>query len=157
MHATDWLLLFHLLSAFALVAGAVAAGILQLAAMGRERPSEIALLMRAALPAVVLVVAGLLGTLVFGLLLAHHDGHGFGEAWISAALALWLVALVTGELGGRKARHARQLAERLAAADDRPSAELSALVGDRVSLALSGISSVAIVVIIVLMVFQPGG
>jgi uncharacterized membrane protein len=153
---SDWLLLFHLLSAFMLVSGAVAAGILQLAAVRRERPSEIALLLRATRPAVVLVLAGALGTLVFGVALARHLGDGFGEAWISAALVLWVLAMITGELGGRQARHARELAEHLAVEGDRPSAELNALLGHRPSLVLSYVSSAAILAIVVLMVFKPG-
>jgi uncharacterized membrane protein len=153
----EHLLLFgHLLSAFALVAGAAAAGILQLAAGRRERPSEVALLLRTTRPAVLLVVVGLLGTLGFGIGLARHQGRSLGEAWLSAALGLWAFALVTGELGGRSARHARRLAERLAAAGDRPSEELRALVSHRPSLLLSYLSSAAILAIVVLMVWKPG-
>jgi uncharacterized membrane protein len=153
---TDWLLFLHLLSAFALVSGAVAAGVLQVAAQKRDRPSEIALLLRATRPAVLLVLIGLIGTLAFGIGLAQHIDESLGEAWLSAALVLWLVAMVTGELGGRKARHARELAERLAAEDDRPNDELRELVAHRPSLLLSYASSAAIFAIIVLMVFQPG-
>jgi uncharacterized membrane protein len=153
---SHWLLLGHLLSAFALVSGAAAAGVLQLAAMRRDRPSEIALLLRTTRPAVLLVVVGLLGTLGFGLGLAHHEGVGVGEAWIGAALGLWAFALVTGELGGRSARHARRVAERLAAEGDRPTEELRALVAHRPSLLLSYASSLAILAIVVLMVFRPG-
>ena len=152
----DWLLFGHLLSAFALVAGAVTAGVLQLAAIRRERPSEVALLLRTTRPAVLLVVLGLLGTLGFGIALAEHESFGLGEGWIVAALALWGFALVTGELGGRSARHARQLAERLAAEDDRPSEELRALLAHRPSLLLSYASSAAILAIVVLMVWKPG-
>jgi uncharacterized membrane protein len=153
---THWLLFFHLLSAFALVSGAVAAGILQLAVQRRERPSEIALLLRATRPAVLLVVVGSFGALAFGIALAQHLGDSLGEAWLSAALALWLFAIVTGELGGRKARHARELAERLAGEGDHPSEELRELVAHRPALLLSYASSAAILAIIVLMVFQPG-
>jgi uncharacterized membrane protein len=153
---TDWLLFFHLLSAFALVSGAVAAGVLQIAARGRERPSEVALLLRATRPAVLLVLVGSVGALAFGIGLAQHVGDSLGEGWLSAALALWVVAMVTGELGGRKARHARELAERLAAEGDRPSEELRDLVAHRPSLLLSYASSAAIFAIIVLMVFKPG-
>ena len=153
----EHLLLFgHLLSAFALVAGAAAAGILQLAAGRRERPSEVALLLRTTRPAVLLVVVGLLGTLGFGIALARQQGRSLGEGWISAALALWVLALVTGELGGRSARQARRLAERLAAEGDRPDDALRRLVSHRPALLLSYASSAAILTIIVLMVWKPG-
>jgi uncharacterized membrane protein len=153
---TKWLLFFHLLSAFALVSGAVAAGVLQLAATRRERPSEVALLLRATRPAVLLVLAGAVAALAFGIGLAQHLGDSLREAWLSTALALWVVAMVTGELGGRKARHARELAERLAGEGDRPSEELRDLVAHRPSLWLSYTSSASIFAIIVLMVFRPG-
>jgi uncharacterized membrane protein len=152
----DVLLFGHLLSAFALVAGAATAGILQLAAGRRRRPSEVALLLRTTRPAVLLVVVGLVGTLGFGIALARHQGRSLGETWISAALALWVVALVTGELGGRSARHARRLAERLAAEGDRPSDELRELVSHRPALLLSYASAAAILAIVVLMVWKPG-
>jgi len=57
--STEWLLFLHLAGAFLFVAGAVAAATLRIAAMRRERPSEIALLMRAARPAVPLIAGGL--------------------------------------------------------------------------------------------------
>ena len=43
---TNALLFLHLVSAFLFVSGTVAAGVLQIAALRRERPSEIALLLR---------------------------------------------------------------------------------------------------------------
>ena len=154
---TDTLLFLHLLSAFALVAGAVTAGILHTAALRRDRPGEIALLLRASRPAVILVSVGAVGALVFGALLANHLGDDFGDAWITAALVLWVVAVVTGGRGGRATRDARELAERLAADGDRPSDELRARLRDRRTLALNYVSGLAILAIIVLMVFKPGG
>ena len=153
---TDTLLFFHLLGAFFFVAGAVVAGVLQVAAMKRELPSEIVLLLRLTRVGVVLVGLGALMTLGFGLALAHHDGFAIGSGWISGALALWVVAMATGGIGGRTARHARYLAERLAAEGNRPSAELRDLVAHRPSLILSYVSSACVLAIIVLMVWKPG-
>jgi uncharacterized membrane protein len=153
---TDTLLFFHLLGAFFFVAGAVVAGVLQVAAMNRELPSEVVLLLRLTRVGVALVGVGSLMTLGFGLALAQHDGFAIGSAWISAALALWVVAMATGGIGGRTARHARYLAERLAAEGNRPSDELRALVAHRPSLVLSYVSSACVLAIIVLMVWKPG-
>jgi uncharacterized membrane protein len=153
---TNALLFLHLFSAFVFVAGTVAAGILQLTALGRERPSEIALLLRTARTAVAFTSAGALGTLVFGLALVGHLDIGFGTGWVSAAIALWVVAMGLGGAGGRSARHARYLAERLAREGDQPSDELRALVAHRPSLLLSYAGTAAIVAILVLMVWQPG-
>ena len=153
---THALLFLHLVSAFVFVAGTVAAGILQITALGRERPSEIALLLRTARTAVMFTVSGALGTLVFGLALVGHLDIGFGNAWVSAAIALWVVAMGLGGAGGRTARHARYLAERLAREGDRPDDDLRALVSHRPSLLLSYAATAAIVAILVLMVWRPG-
>jgi uncharacterized membrane protein len=150
-----WLLLFHLLGAFSLVAGAAVAGTLQLTALRRERPSEILVLLRATRVGVVLVAVGAVVALAFGMWLASYLGYGYSPAWIQAALGLWGASVVTGALGGRTARHARRLAERLAAQGDDVSEELRALVGHRPSLWLSYVSSILIVAIIVLMVWRP--
>ena len=153
---TRWLLFLHLVSAFLLVSGAVVAGVAQISALRRDRPSEIALLLRLARPGVLLVNLGALGTLAFGIALAEEEDIGLGTGWISAALALWVVMMLLGGLGGRSARHARELAERLAAEADRPSEELRSLVSHRPSLLLSYASTAAIVAILVLMIWKPG-
>ena len=152
---TDALLFLHLLSAFVFVSGAVTAGVLQITAMRRERPSEIALLLRVTRVAVLLVVVGALATLAFGLALVGHEGIGYGTGWVSASIALWVAAIALGGARGRTARHARYLAERLATADDRPNDELRALVAHRPSLLLSYASTAAVFAILVLMVWKP--
>ncbi len=152
---TNALLFLHLLSAFLLVSGAVTAGVLQLTAVRRERPSEIALLLRTTRVAVVLLIVGAWGALGFGLALVGHEGIGFGTGWVEAAIGLWIAAMALGGAGGRSARHARRLAERLAREGDQPSEELNALVAHRPSLLLSYASSAAIVAVLVLMVWKP--
>jgi uncharacterized membrane protein len=152
---TNALLFLHLLSAFVFVSGAVAAGIIQITAMRRERPSEIALLLRTIRIAVGLLGVGALATLVFGLALVGQEDIGFGTGWVDAAIALWFVAMALGGAGGRTARHARYLAERLAKECDQPNEELRALVAHRPSLVLSYASTAAVVAILVLMVWKP--
>src|SRR5437764_1484469 len=153
---THALLFLHLFSAFVFVSGAVAAGILQITALRRERPSEIALLLRTARTAVMFTNVGGLGALVFGLALVGQEDIGFGTAWVFASIVLWVLSMALGGAGGRTARHARYLAERLAADGDRPSEELRALVAHRPSLLLSYAATAVIVAILVLMVWQPG-
>jgi uncharacterized membrane protein len=96
-----------------------------------------------------------LATLVFGLALVSNEDIGFGTGWVVAAIALWFVAMALGGAGGRTARHARYLAEKLAAEGDQPSQELRALVVHRPSLVLSYASTAAVVAILVLMVWKP--
>jgi uncharacterized membrane protein len=158
--ATHWLLFFHLLGALCFFAGAAVAGTLQLAALRHERPSEILVLLRLTRVGVLLVGIGATLTLAFGLALAAHLGYGLSPAWIQAALALWIASMALGAIGGRTARHARYLAERLAAAGDpgqpeQVSEELRALVAHRPSLWASYLSGILILVIVVLMVWKP--
>ena len=156
MAAYHWLLFLHLVGAFCFVAGAAVAGTLQLAAMRRERPSEILLLLRLTRVGVLLVLLGAGLTLGLGLALASHLGYGLTPAWIRASLGLWAASVALGAAGGRTARHARYLAERLSAAGDEPSPELRALVASRPALWLSTLSSVMVVAVVVFMVWRPG-
>jgi uncharacterized membrane protein len=152
---THWLLFFHLLGAFAFFAGAAVAGTLQLAAIRRERPSEILVLLRLTRAGVALVGLGALLTLAFGVGLSEHESYGLSPAWIQASLALWFASMAVGGLGGRTARHARNLAERLVGEGDEPSEELRSLVAHRPSLWASYLSTALLVAVVVLMVWKP--
>ena len=156
MTTFQWLLGFHLLGAFLLVSGAVGAGMLQLEAARRERPSEIALLLGLTRVAVAIVGVGSLLALAFGLWLVDHQGLDWGDAWISAAIVLWVVSLALGGIGGRSARHARHLAERLARDGDRRSPELNRALADPVARALNYGSFLTAVAILALMFWKPG-
>jgi hypothetical protein len=151
---THVLLFFHLLGAICFFAGGAVVGVLQLAAMRREKPSEIHALLRLAPFGAALVGTGALLTLGFGIGLAEHEGIGFSPAWIQAALGLWVAAMALGGYGGRTARQARHLAEKLAAEGDAPSPELRALVAARGPLWASYASFVLLLAILVLMVWQ---
>ncbi len=156
MALTHLLLFFHLLGAVSVFAGAAVVGTLQYAALRRERPSEVYALLRLAPVGAALVGAGALLTLGFGIALAEHEGVGFSPAWIQVALGLWVASMALGGYGGRTARHARHLAERLAAEGDAPSPELRALLAARIPLWASYASGLMLVVILALMVWQPG-
>jgi Predicted integral membrane protein (DUF2269) len=151
---TNILLFFHLLGAFCFFAGAAVAGTLQVAAIRRERPSEIHALLRLTRAGVALVGIGALLTLGFGIALAEHEGWGLSPAGIQAALGLWVASMALGGYGGRTARHARYLAERLAAEGDEPSAELRALVAARRPLWASYASGLLLLAIVGLMVWK---
>lgn len=155
MTAYHWYLFLHLAGAFCFFMGGAVAGTLQVAAMRRTRPSEIALLLGLTRIGVVFVLLGAVLTIVFGIALAQHLGYGLHPAWIEAALGLWVASVVLGGIGGRTARHARYRAQELAAAGDEPDADLQALVADRPSLVLSAVSSALLVAIVVLMVWRP--
>jgi uncharacterized membrane protein len=151
-----WLLFLHVAGAFLLLGGAVVAGVFNVAALRRDRPSEIALLLGMTRWAVVAISVGLPTTLGFGLWLVHNVGYGWGDAWIVASLVLWVLTGFLGSRGGRMQRETRALAERLAADGDAPSAELHARLREPLALALSWSSGLAAVAILGLMIWKPG-
>jgi uncharacterized membrane protein len=155
LNVTHVLLFFHLLGAVSFFAGGAVVGTLQLAAIRRQRPSEVYALLRLAPVGVALVGLGALLTLVFGIALAEHEGFGLSPAWIQAALALWVASMAVGGYGGRTARHARHLAQRLASEGDAPSAELHDLVAAPIPLAASLASGLMLLAILALMVWTP--
>jgi uncharacterized membrane protein len=152
----DWLLFLHVAGAFMVLGGVVMAGIFNVTALRRGRPSEVALLYRLTQIAASLVTTGMLVTIAFGLWLVHDANYGYGEIWVVLALILWVAASATGGIGGSREKETRQLAERLAAAGDAPSEELSARLRDPVTLSLSYGSGLMVLVILVLMIWKPG-
>jgi uncharacterized membrane protein len=152
----DWALFLHITGAFLFLGGAVIAGVFSLAALGRERPSEIAALLRRTRWGIAAVSIGVLMTLGFGLWLVDIVGYGWGDAWIVVSLVLWVVSNAFGGIGGRRDKETRLLAERLAAEGDAPSPELRARLRDPVSIALSWGSGFVALAILALMVWKPG-
>lgn len=153
--STEWLLFLHLAGAFLYVSGALTAAVLRLAAMRRETPSEIALLLRAVRPVVPIVSLGLLTVVVFGIWLTDRLGIGLGTSWISATFALLGWTLVAGAVAGRQDRHTRELAELLAGSGDSPDERLGRRLRDPVNLALNASLLIATVAIVALMVWKP--
>ncbi len=157
MDRYHWLLVFHMTGAFLLIGGAVFAAIFNIAALRRERPSEIVVLFRLVRIAVGSISLGMLLTLVFGLwLVADLEFVKWGDAWVILALVLWVVANALGGMGGRREKTTRQLAERLAAEGDAPSADLRARMRDPVTLALSWGSGLVVLAILAVMIWKPG-
>lgn len=150
------LLFLHLGGAFLFVGGSITAAVLRFAAMRRQRPSEIALLLRAVRPAVPIVGLGLVVSVAAGFWLVDRLGLDLGAGWLSGTFALLAWVAVVGAVAGRQDRHTRELAERLGADGDAPSAELAARLRDPVNLALNASLLAAIVAIVVLMVWKPG-
>ena len=157
MSKYDWLLFFHVTGAFLLIGGTVIAGVLTLMALRRRVPSEVAELLGLVRISLPLIYAGVALTLVFGLWLVHAAGQGysFGDAWVIAALVLWVLANATGGIGGKRQDETRELATQLAEANDVPSSELDGKLRDPLGLALSFGSGLMIFAILGLMIWKP--
>jgi uncharacterized membrane protein len=152
----EWLLFLHVTGAFLFLGAAVVALVFSVASLRRDRPSEIVLLLRLNAQTTVGFIVGLLLLLVFGLWLVHDAGYGYGDGWIVAALVLFVLSTVFGAVGGERAKPARELAERLAAEGDEPSAELKARLRDPVVLFLDYGAALLGFAVLALMIWKPG-
>jgi uncharacterized membrane protein len=152
----EWLLFLHVSGAFIFLGAAVATLALNSALLRREKPSEIALLLRLVALIVPGFVVGLVLLLVFGLWLVHTAGYAFGDGWIIASLILFVLSNALGILGGERAKPALKLAERLATEGDQPSAELKAQVRDPIALSLDYGAALFGFAVLVLMIWKPG-
>jgi uncharacterized membrane protein len=155
----DWLLFLHVASAFALVAALVLYWAIAVAGRNTDRPSTSLRYFRIARPANILVIAGTVGTLLFGIWLAiDHEDFQIWDGWIIAALVLWAIAAGTGQRGGQVYAQAQKLSERLAAEGrgEEPNSELRTLLQDRRAMWLNVVSSLAVVVLLIDMIYKPG-
>jgi hypothetical protein len=155
----EWLLFLHVLTAFALVAALVVFWVIGVVARSVDRPVESLRYFRVAQPAQVLVVIGTLGVLVFGIALAiERDEYQVWDGWILGAIVLWAIAAETGRRGGVPYAEAKTLAEQRVAAGrgDEPSPELAAKLQDRGGMILNAVSSLAVLLILVDMIYKPG-
>jgi uncharacterized membrane protein len=153
LDADDVALFFHLLGALLFVAGAFVAGAAFESARRRAQPAEVALLLALTRIGVLLVVVG--GLLVggFGLWLVSLGHWGYGTGWVQASIALFVVALILGIVGGQRPKQARKLATRLG--PEPMTDELRALLDDRLARVSNYGSALAVLAILVLMVFKP--
>jgi hypothetical protein len=130
----DWIKALHLLSAFALV-GALTVfwfGYLLLRGDGVASGA----LGRLFKIGTIAIAIGLTGTLVFGVWLSISlDGYEPWDGWVIVAFVLWLIAGGTGDRAGRLSRE--------------PGGVQQALV-------LHAVSSLAVVLILVDMIWKPG-
>jgi uncharacterized membrane protein len=152
----EWLLFLHVTGAFLLLGGGVVAGSLNIAALRRDRPSEIVLLFGLIRIAVVSILIGTLLAFVFGLWLVHEAGYGYGDGWVITAIVLLIVANAMGGIGGKRDEATAKFAAELAAQGDAPSPELRSRVRDPISLALSYGSGLVLVAILAIMIWKPG-
>jgi uncharacterized membrane protein len=152
--ARDWALFLHLVGVLLFVGASVGVTALRLLAIGKDRPSESALLLRAVRPLVPLVGLGLVLTVAAGAWLAHELGVPYGSGWLrwTYVLIAWLV--VVGAVAGRLDRRTRELAESEASAGE-ASSELIRRLRDPVSLTLDASMLVVTLAIVALMVWKP--
>ena len=152
------MLALHVLSAFAFVTAVVLFWILIVAVRRMETPDE-----RLRLESVVSVgnaafAIGSVGTIAFGIWLAFSvGGYNIWDGWIIAALVLWLLSMPvgrrTGEAYMRGADKARELRD---AGQIGPSSELLTLNRTSEGVLMHFLTSVAVLLILIDMIWKPG-
>jgi uncharacterized membrane protein len=142
-------LFLHILGALLFFAGAAVAGAAAETARRRTDVKEIAVVLGVARMGAALVGVGGVLVLACGFWLVHIVDATFGAGWLQAALALFIIAGALGGLGGRRPREARELAQRNGALD-----EVLRLLGDPWSRAANYASTLLVLVILALMIWQ---
>ena len=148
-------ILFHLIGVILFFAGAAVAGVVATAAPRRQKPAEIAVILGLARPGAILLGIGGAVLLIAGFYLSGKI-DGYGQRWLEASILLFVIALVAGAWGGRRSRGTRAYAEGLAERGEGDEATLRAMLSDRTTWVLYWASVVLSVVVLVLMVWQPG-
>jgi hypothetical protein len=93
----NWLLLFHLLAAFALVGGVVTVVFVSLAAARKAWPEQVPLLRAIAFRTnLVVVLPAFIAVHVFGDLLANREYKHGDPDWLTAGFAITDIALIVG-------------------------------------------------------------
>ena len=154
----DWLLVLHVLSAFAFVAGMVVFWVLIVAVRRTDTPEGTIRMAPIVKVGSAATGVGAGGTIVFGIWLAFSVGnYDIWDGWIIAAIVLWMAA---GGVGGQTSKaylQGMRKAEELEQAGQHgPNAELLALNRTQRGLALHTIGSVLLLLLLVDMIWKPG-
>lgn len=148
-------ILFHLIGVILFFAGAAVAGVATVAAGKREKPSEVAAILGLARPGALMLGVGGVILLLAGFYLSGKI-DGYGQRWLEISILLFIVALVVGAWGGRRSRRVREYAVGLADRGEGDDATLRSMLSDRLTWLLHWGSAVLAVIVLVLMVWQPG-
>lgn len=158
MDLYDWLLAFHVLSAFAWVAALVLYSVIIAAGWRLSVPGDVVRTFRISRVGDALIAVGMIGTIIFGIWLALDvDDYEIWDGWIIAALVLWLFAGAVGGQVGKVYNGARDRAKALVdEGRDAPSPELSSMLRSQRGLVLHVLMVVIVLVLLVVMIYKPG-
>ncbi len=158
MEWNDWLLAFHLLSAFALSGAIILFWVVVLSLRRAELPEQITGFGRLMQVGTVVVSVGSLGAIIFGVWLAISlDFVQVWDGWVIAAIVLWAIATETGRRSGVEYEPCLARARELVAAG-RTEADpsLRELANTSRGLLLHSIATVGVILILVDMIWKPG-
>jgi len=154
----DWALVVHVLSAFAYVAGLVVFWVLIVAVRRTDTPAETMRMEPIVKVGGAATGIGAVGTIVVGIYLAFAvDGYAMWDGWIIAAIVLWAVSGALGQRTGAAYQQGMDKAKELdAAGKTGPDEGLLALNRTQTGLILHSLTSLAVLLILLDMIFKPG-
>ncbi len=157
MGLDDWILALHVLSGFALVGAMVLFWILVVAMRNVDTVDETLAFGRVTRVGTAFVMAGVAGTIVFGIWLAISlAAYQVWDGWILAAIVLWAIGTGTGMRSDAEYRKAMTRAEELrSSGQEGQPGELRALNRSPAGLRMHTISSVAVALILLDMIWKP--
>ena len=157
MSLYDWLLFLHVLGAFALVGALTLFSIVIVATWRAERPSDIVAFAGLTRVGGLLVGAGTVMTIVFGVWLAIDvDQYRVWDGWMIVAIVLWAIGAETGRRWVVAYGKIGAEAARLAQSDDSPRPGLLAQVRSGQAVGMQLTSTAAVLVILADMIWKPG-
>ena len=158
MSRYDWLLFLHVLAAFSVVAAEVLFTFIVLGSRNLDIPRDVARIFRLSRVGEVLVNAGAIGVLVFGIWLAIDvDEYQIWDGWLNAPFVLWPHFAEAGRRLGKVYNVARDRARALVAENrNEPSPELNAILRSQKGLVLQAASVVIVLLFLVDMIYKPG-
>ena len=157
MSLNDWILAFHLLAAFSLVAAEVAFSIMIAALWRTDSTERVTSFMTISRVATVLVIIGSLGTIVFGVWLAiSKDPYDLWDGWVIAAIVLWAATAYVGQQAGQTYGTVAMEAERLAKAATPTSPAVAETFGTSRAFWFHVAATVLVILILIDMIWKPG-
>ena len=158
MSFDDWILAFHVLSAFAYVAGIILFWALIVAIRKVDDPEGTLRMQPAAMVGNAVVGIGAGGTIIFGIWLAFSfGGYNIWDFWILAAIVLWAIAGAVGQRTGKAYMEGVSKARELESAGQRgANAELLALNRTQIGVRLHTVATIVVLLILIDMIWKPG-
>ena len=158
MSFNQWMLAFHVLAAFSLVAGSTLFWVLVVAVRRIDTPDDTLRLAPVAKVGNATIGVGMGGTILLGIYLAFAiDGYAIWDGWIIAAIVLWVIGAALGRQVEEAYRQGpRKALELKGAGETGPNAELLALNRTSRGVLLHAVTTTVLLLIIIDMIWKPG-
>ena len=157
MSLNDWILSLHLLAAFALIGALAIFWIMIVTLWNTDSTTRVASFMTVSRVATVMIAAGSIGTIVFGVWLAiTKDPYDVWDGWVIAAIVLWAIGMETGRRAGDGYGRAGMEAGKLAAAGTPTSPLVAETFGVSRPFWFHAASSIIFLLVLIDMIWKPG-